>query len=324
MSLSVSLSFIFSDLLMMKNTKTVAVPINLTDTKTIEAIAYNIAAMAQIQPSMSEPADVSLSLPSSDLLLMDTKTAAVSTVLTDAKTIEAIAYNIATMAQIQPSMSEPADVSLPLPSSDLLLMDTKTTAQIQPSSMSEFADGADPATKTAAVPRVVAKTQIQPSSMSEFADGADDHPSAARRPAPSSPLVRGRVRRRCIDSRPAATLPLRGVVSCARSSSPSPRTDVPGCRRAASHGSGRHVRARSSSTAGFFLAYFVYRHRASSRNLHGLRRRWFRRLHLRPRPVRLRCQRHRLVLDKSTPTTADGFGPSSPLCVSQPLWSLVS
>jgi hypothetical protein len=63
MSLSISLSFIFSDLLMIKNTKTVAV---LT---------------AQIQPSMSEPADVSLPLPSSDLLLMDTKTAAVSTVL---------------------------------------------------------------------------------------------------------------------------------------------------------------------------------------------------------------------------------------------------
>jgi hypothetical protein len=128
---------------------------------------------------MSEPADVSLPLPSSDLLLMDTKTAAVLTVVIDAKTIEAIAYNIAATAQIQPSMSEPADVSLPLPSSDLLLMDTKmaamstmvidaktieaiayniaATAQIQPSSMSEFADGADPATKTAVVPRVVAK-----------------------------------------------------------------------------------------------------------------------------------------------------------------------
>jgi hypothetical protein len=83
---------------------------------------------------MSEPADVSLPLPFSDLLLMDTKTAAMSTVLTDAKTIEAIAYNITTtyniavMAQIQPSMSEPADVSFPLPSSDLLLMDTKTAA----------------------------------------------------------------------------------------------------------------------------------------------------------------------------------------------------
>jgi hypothetical protein len=93
MSLSVSLSFIFSDLLMMKNTKTVAVPTVLTDAKMIEAIAYNIAAMAQIQPSMSEPTDVSLSLPSSDLLLMDTTTAAVSTVLIDH--LEAIAYNIA-------------------------------------------------------------------------------------------------------------------------------------------------------------------------------------------------------------------------------------
>jgi hypothetical protein len=45
---------------------------------------------------MSEPADVSLSLPSSDLLLMDTKTAAVSTVVIDR--LEAIAYNIATTA----------------------------------------------------------------------------------------------------------------------------------------------------------------------------------------------------------------------------------
>jgi hypothetical protein len=126
MFLSVSLSFIFSDLLMMKNTKTVAVPTVLTDAKTIKAIAYNIAATTQIQPSMSELADVSLPLPSSDLLLMDTKMAAVSTVLIDR--FEAIAYNIAATAQIQPSMSEPADVSLPLPSSDLLLMDTKTAA----------------------------------------------------------------------------------------------------------------------------------------------------------------------------------------------------
>jgi hypothetical protein len=85
---------------------------------------------------MSEPADVSLPLPSSDLLLMDTKTMAVSTVVIDDKTIEAIIHNIA------------------------------MTAQIQPSSMSEFADGADPA------------------------------PSVARRPGPSSPSVRGRVRRR--------------------------------------------------------------------------------------------------------------------------------
>jgi hypothetical protein len=111
---------------------------------------------------MLEPADVSLPLPSSDLLLMkDTKTAAVSIVVIDAKTIEVIAYNITATAQIQPS-SDP--------------------------SLMKY-------TKTAAVPRVVAKPQIQPSSMSEFADGVDDHPSAARRPGPSSPSVRGRVRR---------------------------------------------------------------------------------------------------------------------------------
>jgi hypothetical protein len=48
MSLFISLSFIFSDLLMMKNTKTVVMPTVLIDAKTIEAIAYNIAAMAQI------------------------------------------------------------------------------------------------------------------------------------------------------------------------------------------------------------------------------------------------------------------------------------
>jgi hypothetical protein len=218
----VSLPLPSSDLLLM-DIKMAAVSIVLSDR--LEAITYNItatcniAAMAQIQPSMSEPADVSLPLPSSDLLLMDTKMAAVSTVLSDH--LEAITYNIAVTynitvtVQIQPSMSEPADVSLPLPSSDLLLMDTKTaavstvaidtkmieaiayniavTVQIQPSSMSKFADGTDPATKTAAVPRVVAKPQIQPSSMSEFADGVDDHPSAARRPGPSSPSVRGRV-----------------------------------------------------------------------------------------------------------------------------------
>jgi hypothetical protein len=79
----------------MKDTKTAAVPTVVIDAKTIEAIAYNIATMAQIQPSMSEPADVSL-----PLLMKDTKTAAMSTVVIDAKTIEAIAYNIATMAQI--------------------------------------------------------------------------------------------------------------------------------------------------------------------------------------------------------------------------------
>jgi hypothetical protein len=115
---------------MMKNTKTAAVPTVVNDAKIIEAITYNIAAMAQIQPSMLEPAHVSLPLPSLDPLLMkDTKTAAMPTVVIDAKTIEAIAYNIAATAQIQPSMSEPTDVSLPLPSSDLLLMkDTKMVA----------------------------------------------------------------------------------------------------------------------------------------------------------------------------------------------------
>ena len=78
MSLSVSLSFLFSDLLMMKNTKTAAVPTVVIDATNIEAITYNIASTAQIQPSMSEPADVSLPLPSLDPLLMkDTKTAAV-------------------------------------------------------------------------------------------------------------------------------------------------------------------------------------------------------------------------------------------------------
>jgi hypothetical protein len=56
---------------MMKNTKTVAVPTVLTDR--LEAIAYNIAVtyniatMAQIQPSISEPANVSLPLPSSSV-----------------------------------------------------------------------------------------------------------------------------------------------------------------------------------------------------------------------------------------------------------------
>jgi hypothetical protein len=163
MSLSFSLSFLFLDLLMMKNTKTVVMPTVVNDAKIIEAIAYNIAMTAQIQPSMSEPADVSLPLSSSDLLLMkDTRTAAVSTVVIDAKMIEAITYNIAATAQIQPS-------SVP--------------------SLMKY-------TKTAAVPRVVAKPQIQPSSLSEFVDGADDHPSAARHPGPSSPSVRGCVRRR--------------------------------------------------------------------------------------------------------------------------------
>jgi hypothetical protein len=149
MSLSVSLSFLFSDLLMMKNTKTATVPTVVIDAKIIEAIAYNITVTAQIQPSMSEPADVSLPLPSSDPLMMkDTKTAAVPRVVAK--------------PPIQPS-------------SDLSLMKY---------------------TKMAVVPRMVVKPQIQPSSMSEFADGADDHPSAARRAGPSSPSLRGRVRRR--------------------------------------------------------------------------------------------------------------------------------
>jgi hypothetical protein len=86
---------------MMKNTKTAAVPTVVIDAKIIEAIAYNITAMAQIQPSMSEPANVSLPLPSLDPLLMkDTKTAAMPTVVVDAKIIEAIAYNIVATAQI--------------------------------------------------------------------------------------------------------------------------------------------------------------------------------------------------------------------------------
>jgi hypothetical protein len=80
---------------MMKNTKMAAMPTVVVDAKIIEAIAYNIAATAQIQPSISEPTDISLPLPSSDLLLMkDTKTAAVPIVVIDAKIIEAIAYNI--------------------------------------------------------------------------------------------------------------------------------------------------------------------------------------------------------------------------------------
>jgi hypothetical protein len=160
----------------MKNTKTAVVPRVVIDAKIIEAITYNIVATAQIQPSMSELADVSLRLPSSDLLLMkNTKMAAVPRVVIDAMIIEAIPYNITAMAQIQPSILEPADVSLRLPSSDPLLMKN---------------------TKMVAVPRVVVKPHIQPSSMSEFADGADDHPSAACRPGPSSASLHGRVRRR--------------------------------------------------------------------------------------------------------------------------------
>ncbi|KAK1670552.1 hypothetical protein QYE76_058711 [Lolium multiflorum] len=188
-----------TDMLMMKNTKTAAVPTVIIDAKIIEAIAYNIASTAQIQPSMLEPVDASLPLPSSDPLLMkDTKTAAVLTMVIDAKIIEAIAYNIASTEQIQPSMSEPIDVSLPVPrvridakTIEAIIYNRAAKPPIQPSS--------DPSlmkyTKTAVVPRVVAKPQIQPSSMSEFADGADDHPSAARRPGPSCPSLRGHVRR---------------------------------------------------------------------------------------------------------------------------------
>ncbi|KAK1595165.1 hypothetical protein QYE76_008102 [Lolium multiflorum] len=100
----------------MKDTTTTAVPTVVIDATNIEAIAYNIASTVQIQHSMSEPIDVSLPLPSSDPLLMkDTKTAAVPIVVIDATNIEAIAYNIASTAQIQPSMSEPIDVSLPVP-----------------------------------------------------------------------------------------------------------------------------------------------------------------------------------------------------------------
>jgi hypothetical protein len=109
------------------DTKTAAVSTVLSDR--LEAIAYNIAVtyniamMAQIQPSMSEPADVSLPLPSSDLLLMDTKTVAVSTVVIDDKTIEAIIHNITAMEQIQPSsMSELMGLDLPEDGADPALL----------------------------------------------------------------------------------------------------------------------------------------------------------------------------------------------------------
>ncbi|KAK1641822.1 hypothetical protein QYE76_059627 [Lolium multiflorum] len=102
------------------------------------------------------------------------KTAAVPTVVIDATNIEAIAYNIASTAQIQHSMSEAVDVSLPLPSSDPLLMkDNKTaavpTVVIDATNIEAIAcnraakppiqPSADPSlmkyTKTAAVPTVV-------------------------------------------------------------------------------------------------------------------------------------------------------------------------
>ncbi|KAK1694053.1 hypothetical protein QYE76_010750 [Lolium multiflorum] len=152
--------------LLMKDTKTAAVPTVVIDATNIEAIAYNIASTAQIQHSMSEPVDVSLPLPSSDPLLMkDTKTPAVPRVRIDAKTIEAIVYNRAAKPPIQPS----ADPSL-----------MKYT-------------------KTAAVPTlVIDATNIEAIAynIASTADGADDHPSAARRPGLSCPSVRGRVRRR--------------------------------------------------------------------------------------------------------------------------------
>ncbi|KAK1666615.1 hypothetical protein QYE76_054774 [Lolium multiflorum] len=128
--IDVSLPLPSSDPLLMKDNKTAAVPTVVIDATNIEAIAYNIASMAQIQHSMSEAVDVSLPLSSLDPLLMkDNKTAAVPIVVIDATNIESIAYNIASTAQIQHSMSEAVDVSLPLPSLDPLLMkDNKTTA----------------------------------------------------------------------------------------------------------------------------------------------------------------------------------------------------
>ncbi|KAK1631138.1 hypothetical protein QYE76_005453 [Lolium multiflorum] len=163
----------------MKNTKTAAVPTVVIDSKIIEVIAYNIASTVQIQPSMSEPVDVSLSLPSSDPLLMkDTKTAVVPAVVIDATNIEAITYNIASTAQIQPSMLEHVDVSLQPP--------------IQP-----FADSSlMKCTKTVAVPTVVIDaTNIEAIAynIASTAAGADDTP---RPPSsdPSCPSLRGRVR----------------------------------------------------------------------------------------------------------------------------------
>ena len=132
-------------------------------------------------------------------MMKNTKTAAVPTVVIDATNIEAIAYNIASTVQTQPSMSEPVDVSLPVPR---VRIDAKTIEAIVYIRAAEppIQPSSDPSlmkyTKMAAVPTVAAKPQIQPSSMSEFADGADEHPSAARRPGPSSPSLRGRVRRR--------------------------------------------------------------------------------------------------------------------------------
>ncbi|KAK1694363.1 hypothetical protein QYE76_011060 [Lolium multiflorum] len=199
----VSLPLPSSDPLLMKDTKTAAVPTVVIDATNIEAIAYNIASTAQIQHSMSEPVDVSLPLPSSDPLLMkDTKTAAVPTVVIDATNIEAIAYNIASTAQIQHSMSEPVDVSLPVPR---VRIDAKTIEAIvyNRAAKPPIQPSADPSlmkyTKTAAVPTVVIDaTNIEAiaDNIASTADGADDHPSAARRPGLSCPSLRGRVRRR--------------------------------------------------------------------------------------------------------------------------------
>ncbi|KAK1678382.1 hypothetical protein QYE76_039230 [Lolium multiflorum] len=148
---------------MMKNTKTAVVPTVVIDAKIIEAIAYNISLTVQIQPSMSEPIDVSLPLSSSDPLLMkDTKTAVVPTVVIDAKIIEAIAYNLASTVQIQPSMSEPVDVSLPVPR---VRIDAKTIEAI--------------------VYNHAAKPPIQPSS--------DPSPST---PPPTTPSLLCRCRRK--------------------------------------------------------------------------------------------------------------------------------
>jgi hypothetical protein len=54
-------------------------------------------------------------------------------------------------------------------------------------------------TKTAAVPTVVidaANIEAIAYNIASTADGADYHPSVARRPGPSCPSLRGRVRRR--------------------------------------------------------------------------------------------------------------------------------
>ncbi|KAK1607561.1 hypothetical protein QYE76_031234 [Lolium multiflorum] len=118
------------------------------------------------------------------------------------KIIEAIAYNIASTAQIQHSMSEPVDVSLPVPR---VRIDAKTIEAIvyNRAAKPPIQPSADPSlmkyTKTAAVPTLVIDgTNIEAiaDNIASTADGADDHPSAARRPGLSCPSLRGRVRRR--------------------------------------------------------------------------------------------------------------------------------